>query len=182
MASRAKRLSGRLKFLLLVAAAYLLAGLIKPALIGEALAGFGAMALKVVPILLLVFVILFLLNLFLRPELLSRHLGTESGLKGWFWAIAAGILISGPPFVLYPMLGEFRKQGVRPALLAVFLYNRNVKIPFLPVMAYYFGLTYTIIVSAYIIVFSVISGKLIEMLVENNRTPDEQRPQLHTLP
>jgi uncharacterized membrane protein YraQ (UPF0718 family) len=161
-----KRLPSRLKFLLMMVAAYAAIGLANPGLVRQALAGFAAMALKVLPILALVFVVLFLVNLLLKPEHLRRHLGAESGLMGWLWAIGAGILISGPPFVLYPMLGDFKKQGVRPALLAVFLYNRNVKIQFLPAMAYYFGLRYTVVISFLIIVFSLISGKLIEVLAE----------------
>lgn len=166
-----RRLSGGLKFLLLVGAVYAATALADPGLPGQALTGFLAMVLKVLPILVLVFVVLFLVNLLLKPAHLRRHLGADSGLKGWLWAIGAGILISGPPYVLYPMLGDFKKQGVRPALLAVFLYNRNVKIQFLPALAYYFGLRSTVVISVLIIAFSLINGKLIEGLVEMKETP-----------
>jgi uncharacterized membrane protein YraQ (UPF0718 family) len=161
-----KRLAGRYRFLLLVLALYLLAGLVDPNLARDALFGFATMMLRVLPLLALVFLVLFAVNLFLKPERLRRYLGADSGLRGWLWAMVAGIFISGPPYVLYPMLEDFRKQGVRSALLAVFLYNRNVKIQYLPAMAYYFGIRYTVVLSVYIILFSIISGKLVEMLVE----------------
>jgi uncharacterized membrane protein YraQ (UPF0718 family) len=161
-----RRLAGRYRFLLLVLALYLLAGLLDPGLVRLALIGFATMMLRVLPLLALVFLVLFTVNLFLKPERLRQHLGAESGLRGWLWAIIAGIFISGPPYVLYPMLEDFRKQGVRSALLAVFLYNRNVKIQYLPAMAYYFGLRYTVVLSVYIILFSIISGKLVEIMVE----------------
>jgi len=168
---RHTRLSGRAKFLLAVLATYAIAWLLRPELVLQALAGFKAMLLKIVPILGLVFVVLLLINLFLDPVRIRRHLGAESGLKGWLYAIIGGIFISGPPYVLYPMLAEFRTHGAKNSLLAAFLYNRNVKIHFLPVMIYYFGLRYSIIVSVYIILFSVLSGILIEKLL--GRTPSE---------
>jgi hypothetical protein len=52
-----------------------------------------------------------------------------------------------PPYLLYPMLAEFQMHGAKNSLLAAFLYKRNVKIHFLPVMIYYFGLRYSLIVS-----------------------------------
>jgi len=64
------------------------------------------------------------------------------------------------------MLAEFRMHGAKNSLLAAFLYNRNVKIHFLPVMIYYFGLRYSLIVSVYIILFSVVKGLLIERLID----------------
>ena len=171
-AKAAPKLAGRWKFLLLMFGAYLLTAGFDPGLVRTALHGFLGMFLKVLPILGVVFVALWLVNLLLNPERIRRHLGRESGLKGWLYAVAGGILISGPPYVLYPMLGEFRRYGARAALLAVFLYNRNVKIPFLPVMAYYFGLRYTVIVSALIILFSLLNGLLIGWLVERGSGPE----------
>jgi uncharacterized membrane protein YraQ (UPF0718 family) len=163
---RGPRLSGRMKFLLAVLAAYAATWLVRPNLVLQALAGFQGMVLKVLPILGLVFVALLLINLFLDPARIRRHLGAESGLGGWLYAIIGGIFISGPPYVLYPMLAEFRMHGAKNSLLAAFLYNRNVKIHFLPVMIYYFGLRYSLILSVYIILFSVVSGLLIEKLLD----------------
>lgn len=158
------KLAGRWKFLLFVAGLYLLTGWRDPALAKTALLGFTTMLSKVLPILGMVFVILLLINLLLKPERIKQHLGQDSGFRGWLYAVIGGILISGPPFILYPMLAELKKHGARNDLIAVFLYNRNVKIPFLPVMAYYFGLRYTVIVSLLIILFSLLSGIILGRL------------------
>ena len=160
-----KSLGSRWKFFLFVAACYVVAALIDPSLVGEAFSGFAGMALKIIPILGLVFCVLFVINLTLNPDRIRKHLGANSGLKGWFFAVIGGILVSGPPYILYPMLAEFKTHGVKDSLIAVFLYNRNVKIPFLPPLVYYFGLTYTVILSAYIILFSLISGILLEKIL-----------------
>ena len=92
-------------------------------------------------------------------------MGKDSGLKGWFYDLIGGIIISGPPYVLYPMLGELQDNGARNGLIAAILYNRNVKIHFLPAMIYYFGMRYTVVLSIYILLFSLLNGKLLEIIV-----------------
>jgi len=145
---------------------YGIMALFNPAVTLDALSYFGVMFSKVLPVLGLVFIVLFCTNLFLNPERIRKHLGTDSGLRGWFYAIIGGIIISGPPYVLYPMLGELRRHGARNALLATILYNRNVKIHFIPAMIYYFGIRYTVVLSLYILLFSILNGKLLELLVD----------------
>ncbi|MBC8391043.1 MAG: hypothetical protein H8E17_00535 [Deltaproteobacteria bacterium] len=125
---------------------------------------FLGMFLKILPILGVVFMVMIAVNLYFTPKRTQKYLGKESGATGWIYAIVAGIFISGPPYVLYPLLGEMKKRGMRNSLLAVLLYNRNVKIPFIPAMIYYFGLKFTVFISLYIIIFSVLNGKLIEAL------------------
>ncbi len=163
-----KRISNPYKFLLVMLGIYALVGFGKPDLAVVALQGFADMLLRVLPILGVVFVFLFGINIF-GPERIKKLLGKESGWKGWLIAAAAGIFISGPPYLLYPMLGELRKQGVRDAFLGVILYNRNVKIPFVPVMVYYFGATYTLVLSTYILLFAFLNGKILELLLARQR-------------
>lgn len=158
-------LSGRLLFFFVVLLLYGVTALLKPAAVGAALVHFGGMLSKVLPVLAVVFVTMLLVNIFLQPERIRRHLGEDSGLRGWFYAIIGGIVISGPPYVLYPMLAHLQQHGARAALLGTMLYNRNVKIYFLPAMVYYFGLRYTVVLSVYIIVFSVLNGMLLESLL-----------------
>lgn len=156
------KLSGRMKFFLLILSIYGGIAIFNPVLVLNALVYFKGMLAKVVPILALVFVTLFLTNLFLSPAGIRKHLGKDSGLRGWFYAIIGGIVISGPPYVLYPMLGELKQHGAKTGLIATLLYNRNVKVQFLPAMVYYFGIRYTVVLSIYIILFSLLNGKLMD--------------------
>jgi len=66
------------------------------------------------------------------------------------------------------MLGELKKHGARNGLIAAMLYNRNVKIYFLPAIIYYFNLRYAVILSIYIILFSILNGILLEFIVSEN--------------
>lgn len=160
-----KKISGRVRFLICVLVLYGVVAAFSPRTVKDSLIYFSGMLVKVVPILGLVFVFLFLVNLFVKPEWIRSHIGAGSGMKGWFYAIIGGVLLSGPPYLIYPMLGELRKHGARTCLVAAMLYNRNVKPQFLPAMVYYFGLKYTVVLSVYIILFSMISGKVLEVFV-----------------
>ncbi|MDH3360045.1 MAG: hypothetical protein OEL55_04165 [Desulfobulbaceae bacterium] len=162
------RVSGPYRFLIIMLVVYAVIGFLNPELAMSALRGFREMLLRVVPILGVVFVFLLCINM-VGPERIKKRLGKDSGWKGWMFAAVAGIFIAGPPYMLYPMLGELRKQGVRDAFLGVILYNRNVKIPFVPVMIYYFGLQYTVILSSYILLFAFLNGKILEKLLSWRR-------------
>jgi len=155
------------KFLLLVILLYLILGLGDFNLIKNGFLYTLNIFLKIIPILFLLILINFLINKYFQPKTIVKYLGKESGLKGWGLSVISGILISGPPYILFPLLKDLKQKGMNQALIAVFLYNRNVKIPFLPVMVYYFGLTYTAILSVYIIIFSIFNGFLISFFLKN---------------
>jgi uncharacterized membrane protein YraQ (UPF0718 family) len=113
---------------------------------------------QVLPIIAVVFVLIFLLNLVLKPEMVKRALGTEAGLRGWAIAIVGGILSAGPIYVWYPLLSDLRKKGMRPAFMAAFLYNRAIKLPVLPVMIFYFGWAFAAVLSLYMAIASLAVG------------------------
>lgn len=169
--SEKKKVAGiaapRYIFLGIVVLLYFAVYLFQPQHTIDALVGFWSMAKKVVPVLVFVFILLVFFHKYIKPDMVRRLLGKDSGIRGWLLAVIGGILMMGPPYILYPMLAEMRKMGARDGLLAVFLYNRNVKIPFLPVMILCFGLRYSLILSIFIIIFSIINGILVEWFMKS---------------
>jgi len=119
---------------------------------------------QIIPVLLLVLVIMGVMNYLVSPKGIRKYVGEGSGAKGWAIAIGAGILSHGPIYVWYPFLRDLRDQGMRSGLIAAFLYNRGIKIPLLPIMIFYFGLSFAGVLVAYMVVASVVQGKLIEVL------------------
>ncbi len=115
-------------------------------------------------ILLVVFIFMGLSNYFLSPSIISKYVGKGSGLKGWFIAVVSGILSHGPIYAWFPLLRDMKSHGMRDGLVAAFLYNRSVKIPLLPVMIFYFGWVFVIVLMILIMIASVIEGKSIEVL------------------
>ncbi|MCK4336272.1 MAG: hypothetical protein KAW40_06145 [Candidatus Aenigmarchaeota archaeon] len=148
-------------FLAIVIVIYGLLGVMNYALFEKAVLAFWNLLLKVLPVLGLVFGIMFLADLFLTPERIIKYLGEGSGIKGWVLMILGGILSTGPIYMWYPLLSDLKEKGMKNSLIATFLYNRAVKIPLLPMMIYYFGWVFVIILTTYMVVFSVINGLIV---------------------
>ena len=161
------KISGGVKFLIIVLIIYSIVALFNFSIAKNAFFDFLLMFTKIIPILIIVFGVTILVNLYFTKDRIGKYLGAKSGIKGWLYAIISGILVLGPPYILFPLLKELKKGGMKNSLSAVFLYNRNIKIPFLPVIIYYFGLNFTIVLSLYIVIFSILNGKLIGWLIKD---------------
>ncbi len=159
-------------FLILLAAVYLGLAAVEFDLFLRALSVFAKLLSSVLPVLALVLVIMSLLNLTIRPEMAKKMLGKGSGLKGWTFAVVGGILSSGPIYVWYPLIADLREKGMRDSLVAAFLYARAVKIPMIPLMVYYFGWNFTLLLTLYLIIFSVLNGLVVERLAGRGDEPE----------
>ncbi len=118
--------------------------------------------LKILPIIAVVILFTALLNYFLQPKQVARHLGHESGARAWLWSLLAGLISHGPMYAWYPMLEDLRRHGMRDGLIVVFFYSRAIKIPLLPMMVDYFGWGFTLVLSFYILTGALIQGWLLE--------------------
>ena len=152
-------------FLGIVLFIYAIAFILKREIFLKAIDYVASIFSKIIPIFLLVFVLLVIINRFIKPQSLAKHLGEESGIKGWIIAIIAGIISTGPIYLWYPLLNELQKHGVRNGIIATFLYNRAVKPALIPLMIYYFGLKFTIVLTFFMILASLAQGMIIEKLV-----------------
>ena len=120
--------------------------------------------IKILPIFVVVILFTTLLNYFLKPKQIAAHLGRESGSKGWFWALAAGVISHGPMYAWYPLLEDLREHGMKDELVVVFFASRAIKIPLLPMMIDYFGLAFTVILSAYMLLGAIFQGLCLRIL------------------
>ena len=125
--------------------------------------GLGVLKM-VLPIILVVFFLMGLMNITVDKEKISRHFGKESGVRGWFYAVVAGIFSHGPVYVWYPFLQNLREHGAKDSLVFVFLYARSIKIPWLPLMISYFGWIFTLFFSLYIIIAAILQGLIVEAI------------------
>ncbi len=151
-------------FLLSVAILYLVIGFFKIDLILPSLI-FSLKILKnIVPVLVLVFVLMTLVEYYIPPKAISKYVGKSSGIKKWVVAIVGGIISTGPIYMWYPMLKELKKQGASYGFVATFLYNRAIKIPLIPLLIFYFGLEYVIILTVVMMIMSVIIGLIFDKI------------------
>jgi len=115
----------------------------------------------------LVFTIMVLMNLFLKPVHIVRFLGPESGSKGIVLSAVAGIISMGPIYAWYPLLRELREKGAKNSLIAVFLANRAVKPFLLPIMIAYLGGVYVVVLTLFTIAGSLAVGYLVNILIKD---------------
>jgi len=160
-----EKISGKWIFLIIAVALYLITAITNFALFADAFLAFVVLAQKIIPILVLVFAIMFLSNLFFNPQKMSKLVGESAGIRGWILSIAGGILSMGPIYMWYPLLSDLKEKGMRNGFAVAFLYNRAVKISLLPMMIYYFGLKFTVVLTFYMVLFSVINGVFVEKLL-----------------
>ena len=123
----------------------------------------------IIPILVVVLTLTALLNIFIDQKAISKHLGDESGLKGWLMALVGGILSHGPGYVWYPMLQNLREQGAKEGLIGAFIYARAVKIPWIPLMIAYFGWTFTVVYTFYVVLGAWVQGVLLGRCMRSNK-------------
>ena len=149
----------------IVALLYLITFFLSPETGKQALAASGGILKMIAPILLIVFFLMALLNTSIDSKYIAKHLGKESGVKGWLIALGGGILSHGPAYVWYPMLSEMREQGARDGLIIAFFYTRSIKLPWLPLMVSYFGLLFTVLLTFFVILGAWLQGLIADKLL-----------------
>ncbi len=151
-----------IKFLIIVVILYLILLLSDT---NHALSGLQKSAstlLSLLPLFLIIITLTAVINYFLKPKQIIKLFGKNSGTKGIFYALISGIIIHGPMYVWYGMLQDMRSNGLKDGLIATFMYARAVKLPLLPFMVDLFGLLFTIVMTLYILIASVVQGKVID--------------------
>jgi len=129
---------------------------------------------EILPILVLVLFLTAALSVLLPTKTIQRYLGENSGKKGWFIAIAGGVLSHGSTYIWYPILQDFRLHGAKNGLIIAFFYARAIKLPWIPMMISYFGLSFTLLLSLYILIAAFLQGLISDRFLRQ-RNPTEKQ-------
>lgn len=151
-------------FLFLVMLGYLLTFIVDSSKVFLAFGEFWNILQSILFVLVILIVFTTIINYYVNSDLLVKYMGKNSGVKGVLIAIVSGIISTGPIYMWYPLLSDLQDKGVKTSLIAIFLYNRAIKIPLLPMLLVYFSLKYVVILSLVMIVMSIIQGYIIERL------------------
>jgi uncharacterized membrane protein YraQ (UPF0718 family) len=141
---------------------------IMPDKASKALESSGNIFLNIIVPLSLVFILMLILNLLLKPAQIARFLGRGAGIKGVILSATGGIISTGPIYAWYPLLRDLREKGAGNSFLAIFLGNRAVKPFLLPVMISYFGWIYVLTLTIFTVLASVVVGCSVGALVKEN--------------
>jgi len=137
---------------------YTILFIVSPDKAGQAIRSSSNVFLGMIVPLVLVFFLMLLINLFLKPAAVAKFLGKGSGVKGIVLSAAAGIISTGPIYAWYPLLKDLKEKGAGESSIAIFLYNRAVKPFLLPIMVTYFGWLYIVILIILTVLASVVVG------------------------
>ena len=152
-----KNLHASLKFLSFVILVYLFLLIFNFNFFIQSLNKFADLSIKILPSILGAFVLIFVFNYFLNDKKIKKYLTGEVSWKKYFLTVVLGILSSGPIYAWYPFLVDLREQGFKNSLITVFLYNRAIKLPLIPVLIYYFSVQFVIVVTVLMVIFSIIN-------------------------
>ena len=79
------------------------------------------MTVEILPLLLFAFVVAGMVQMLLPRELLSRWVGTESGIRGILIGTVAGGLAPGGPYVSLPVVAGLLRSGASVGTMVAFL-------------------------------------------------------------
>ena len=158
-----KRIIPLWAFLVGVFTLYIILFSISSARVVEALKMSGSILLQIAIPLLIAFIIMVVLNLFSGQEKISRFFGRRLGFTAIAFSSLAGIFSMGPVYAWYPFLKGLREKNVSDFHLANFLSNRAIKPFLLPVMVFYFGWIYTLILNMLILMGSLLTSKIVSI-------------------
>jgi len=71
-------------------------------------------------------------------------------------------------YAWYPLLRKLKERGAGNSPLSVFLYNRAIKLPPLPIMIAYFCWEYVLVLAGLTVLGSIAIGYCLGFLVRNN--------------
>ena len=132
---------------------------------------FKRLILQILPVLLLVYFIMLLTNYFVDNKKLKKYMGEDAGFKGWVISIVSGIISVGPVYMWYPLMKDLQTKGVKNKYLVIFLYNRGIKLQWLPMLILYFGLKYSLTLLFIMALISIPQGIITEKLIELKKNP-----------
>ncbi len=119
---------------------------------------------QILAVLLIVFIFMFVLNILLQKDTIKDKIQNSSNNVKYIVSIFGGILSTGPVYMWYPFLKKLKDHGLNYGHIASFIYARVIKIPFLAVMVFYFGLKYTIIFNLVLLVLALLIWIIINLI------------------
>jgi uncharacterized membrane protein YraQ (UPF0718 family) len=97
-------------------------------------------------ILPLTFVLIGLFEVWVKKEVIERHLGAEAGMKSYVWAVLMGGTVVGPALVALPVAFALQKKGASITVCLIYIGSATVcRIPMTVFEVGFLGVWFTVI-------------------------------------
>lgn len=128
--------------------------------------------LEVMLILPAVMVIMGIFSVYVSKDLVLKHLGETSGIKGIALALFFGSLPTGPLYIAFPVAVTLREKGARTSNLVIFLSAwACIKMPQELVELHFLGPAFMASRLTLTIIFVVLMGYAIERIIGDGEMP-----------
>ena len=156
-------------FLIFTLLIFVLVSFIAPEKANPIINSFAQLLGRILPIFVVVYLVIVLSNFYINNKKLKKYMGEEAGIKAWIIVVIAGIISMGSIYAWYPLLQDLKERGVKDKFLVTFLYNRGIKLQWLPILLLYFGWVYSLTLLIVMAVISVFQGIIVERLVDASK-------------
>ena len=143
--------------------------LINPERAGRALTTAAITFSSVLLLIIAVFCLVGLLQIWISRDLIVRLLGREGGVKSLIIAALCGTLLIGPAYIIFPLLMEIQKRGARWAVITIVLTSYAVKLQMIPVEVGFLGWPFTLGRALVTIALAIPTGLLVEAMMEKQQ-------------
>jgi uncharacterized membrane protein YraQ (UPF0718 family) len=123
------------------------------------------MTVQILPLLIFSFIVAGMVQVLVPQQLLSKWVGTESGMRGIFIGTVAGALAPGGPYVSLPVAAGLLQAGAGVGTMVAFLTGWSLwAVSRLPMEVGIMGWRFTLIRIASTFFFPPIAGLLAQMI------------------
>jgi len=152
--------------LLLTLLLYLWAYLVDPSRALQALQVGANTFASVLLLIVAVFSLVGVLQVWISRDLIARLLGREGGVRGLLIAALCGTILIGPAYIIFPLLMGIRRQGARWAVIVIVLSTYAVKLQMLPIEIEFLGWPFSLTRTLLTFLFAFPLGLFMEVLLE----------------
>jgi len=121
---------------------------------------------SVILLIISVFGLVGLLQVWISRDLIVRLLGREGGVKGLLIAALCGTVLIGPAYIIFPLLMSIQKQGARWAVVTIVLTSYAVKLQMIPIEVGFLGWPFSLARALITIALAIPTGLLVEAMME----------------
>lgn len=116
----------------------------------------------------MIFILLGLFDVWVKREIVEKHLGEESGLKGYFWAIILSSTTVGGLYVCFPIVYSLFKKGARLAVIFTYVGCSGLcRVIMTSYEATFMGLKFTLIRLIFSLPLVILASMFLEKLLKN---------------
>jgi uncharacterized membrane protein YraQ (UPF0718 family) len=130
---------------------------------------FNEFFIEMISFIPLLFILIGLFDVWFPKEMLEKHIGQESGVKGIFLVILLAMLQAGPLYGAFPVAYILYKKGASVKNIFIYLGAfSSMKIPMLGIEIGYLGIKFTILRTLISLPLFILIGYIMEKFVGKN--------------